>query len=47
MKRKEALFAVIGGVVGAVLVMAAGLFSPLRTQREVTDAEFGTIPVGR
>ena len=43
MTRKEALFAVIGGVVGAVLVMAAGSFAPLGAQNEVADAEFGTI----
>ena len=43
MRRKEVLFAVIGGVVGAVLVMAVGLFSPLGAQNEVPDAEFGTI----
>ena len=43
MKKKEALFAVIGGVVGAVLVMAAGSFAPLGAQNEVADAEFGTI----
>ena len=43
MRRKEALFAVIGGVVGAVLVMVVGSFAPLRAQDEVADAEFGTI----
>ena len=43
MKRKEALFALIGGVVGAVLVMVAGLFSPLRAHNEVRDAEYGAI----
>ena len=32
MRRKEALFAVIGGIVGAVLVMATGSFSPLGAQ---------------
>ena len=42
MRRKEALFAVIGGVVGAALVMAAGSFSPLRAQNE-PDANFGKI----
>ena len=35
MKRREVLFAVIGGVVGAVLVMAAGAIAP-----EVKDAKF-------
>ena len=34
MRRKEVLFAVIGGVVGAVLTMAAGSFAPLRAQDE-------------
>ena len=43
MRRKEALFAVIGGVVGAVLVMAAGLLSPLGAQNAVRDVEFGKI----
>ena len=35
MRRKEALYAVIGGVVGAVLVMATGSFAPLGAQNEV------------
>ena len=35
--------AVIGGVVGAVLVMAVGSFIPGGPQNEVKDAEFGTI----
>ena len=43
MRRKEALYAVIGGVVGAVLVMAAGWLSPLGAQNEARDAEFDTI----
>ena len=43
MRRKEMLHAVIGGVVGAVLVMAAGSFSPLGAQNEMKDVEFGTI----
>ena len=43
MKRKEVLCAVIGGVVGAVLVMAAGSIAPLGAQNEAADAEFGTI----
>ena len=43
MTRKEALFAVIGGVVGAVLVMAAGLvLATRRAQNEVRDANFGS-----
>ena len=48
MRRKEVLFAaVIGGVVGAVLTMAAGSFSPLGAQNEVGDAEFDTITCRR
>ena len=43
MHRKEALFAVIGGIVGAVLVMAAGSFAPVGAQNEVKDVEFGKI----
>ena len=43
MRRKEVLFAVIGGIVGAVLTMAAGSFSPLGAQNEVRDAEFRKI----
>ena len=43
MRRKEALYAVIGGIVGAVLTIAAGSFSPLEAQNEVGDAEFDTI----
>ena len=43
MRRKEALFAVIGGVVGAILTMVVGSFSPLGAHNEVTDAEFGEI----
>ena len=43
MRRKEALFAVIGGIVGAVLTMVAGSFSPLGAQNEVRDAEFRKI----
>ena len=41
------LFAVIGGVVGAVLVMVAGSIAPLGAQNEVTDAEFETISCRR
>ena len=37
------MYAVIGGVIGAVLTMVAGSFSPLGAQSEVNDAEFGTI----
>ena len=43
MRRKEGLYAVIGGVVGAVLTMAAGLVLPLGAQNGATDAEFGEI----
>ena len=43
MRRKEALCAVIGGVAGAVLVMALGSFAPLVAQTEARDAAFGTI----
>lgn len=42
MNKKERFFyAVIGGCVGAVLVMAAGWIAPLGAQDEVKDAEFG------
>lgn len=34
MRRKEVLYAVVGGVVGAVLVIVAGSFSPLGAQSE-------------
>ena len=43
MRRKEALFAVIGGIVGAVLTMVAGSFSPLGAQSQGADVSFGTI----
>ena len=44
MRRKDVFFAaVFGGVVGAVLVMAAGSFSPLGAQNDMKDAEFGKI----
>ncbi|MDE0298091.1 MAG: hypothetical protein OXN17_05630 [Candidatus Poribacteria bacterium] len=43
MRKKEVLFAVIGGVVGAVLTMAAGSIAPLGAQNEVKDVEFGKI----
>lgn len=43
MQRKEMFYAVIGGIVGAVLTMAAGSFSPLGAQNEVRDAEFRAI----
>ena len=47
MRRKEVLYAVIGGVVGSVLTMAVGSFSPLGAQNEVEDAEFDTITCRR
>ena len=47
MRRKEALYAVIGGVVGAVLVMAAGSFSPVGAHNGVRDVEFGEITCRR
>ena len=43
MKQDAIYAAIIGGVVGAVLVMAAGSFAPLGAQNDVKDAEFGTI----
>ena len=43
MQRKEALYAVIGGVVGAVLTMAAGSFSPLGAQDGAVDLNVGEI----
>ena len=43
MHRKEVLFAVIGGFVGAVLAMAGGVILPLGAQNEVRDVEFGTV----
>ena len=49
MRRKEVLFAVIGGIVGAVLTIFAlqGSFSPLGAQNEGKDVEFGTITCRR
>ena len=43
MRRKEVLIAVIGGVVGAVLVMVMGSLSPLGAQNELRDVEFAKI----
>lgn len=43
MKGKEALYAVIGGVVGAVLTMAAGSFSTLGAKDEAADLNLGNI----
>ena len=42
MRRKEALFAVIGGVVGTILTMVVGSFSPLGAQSQ-SDVSFGKI----
>ncbi len=47
MRRKEVLYAVMGGIVGTVLTMAAGSFSPLGAQTEGPDAEFGEITCRR
>lgn len=47
MRRKEVLFAVIGGVIGTVLTMATGAFMPLRAQTAAPDAEFGEITCRR
>ena len=43
MKRDVIYTAIIGGVVGAILAMAAGSFSPLGAQNDVKNAEFRTI----
>jgi len=45
MIRKEMLYAVIGGFIGAGLTMMVGLISPLQViaQSQPTDAEFGTL----
>ena len=43
MRRKEMLFGVIGGVVGAVLVMAVGLIAPLGAQKAAVDLNVGEI----
>ena len=43
MRRREVLFAVIGGVVGGVLVMAADSFSPLGAHNEAVDLDLGYI----
>ena len=44
MRRKEALFAVIGGVVGTILTMVVGSFSPLGAQSQFQmKGHFGTI----
>ncbi|MDE0301205.1 MAG: hypothetical protein OXN17_21460 [Candidatus Poribacteria bacterium] len=38
MQKKEALYAVIGGIFGAILAMAAGSFSPLSAQNESVNS---------
>ena len=43
MQKREILFGVFCGVIGAVLTMVAGLFSAAGTQNEVQDVEFGKI----
>ena len=44
MRRKEMLFAAIGGVIGAVLTMVVGSFSPLGAQSQFQmKGHFGTI----
>ena len=43
MKREETWCAVIGGCVGAVLTLVVCSFSPLGTENEAADAEFGVI----
>ena len=48
MRKKEMLFAaVIGGVIGTVLTMAAGLIAPLGAQNDVKDAVFESITCKR
>ena len=48
MPKKEVLVAaVIGGVIGAVLVMVVGSLSPLGAQNELGDVEFGKITCRR
>ena len=43
MKKKEALFAVIGGVVGAVLTMLAGSVVPIGAHPKASDLNVGYI----
>lgn len=47
MRRKEMFNAVIGGIVGAVLVMTAGSIVPLGAHNEVKGVEFGQITCRR
>ena len=42
MRRKEALIAVVGGMLGAILTMVVGSFSPLGAQSQ-SDVSFGKI----
>ena len=46
MRRKEVLYAVIGGVVGTVLTMAVGALAPLGAQDEPKDLNVGRSPAG-
>ena len=43
MRRKEVLYAVIGGIVGTVLTMAVGALAPLGAQDEPKDLNAGRI----
>lgn len=43
MRRKEMLYAVIGGIVGTVLTMAAGALTPLGAKDEPADLSAGRI----
>ena len=43
MRRKELLFGVFCGAVGAILATAVGLFTPLVAQNDVMDAKFDTV----
>ena len=43
MRRKEMLYAVIGGIVGTVLTMAAGALTPLGAKDELKDLNAGRI----
>ena len=43
MKRDVIYAAVIGGIVGAILVMAAGSFAPLGAQSQSSQGDFDVI----
>ncbi len=43
MRRKELMFGVFCGAVGAILTTAVGLFTPLVAQNDVMDAKFDTV----